>query len=195
MLSDLERDRLMHRDAQNPHTRATNDTRVRKKLRDWIDGVLDAMYILEYLPESQLEEVIIDDDIRDFTFIALMAASIKKYGPITGELEEPENWKTIETMKPKKSEVWKKFVPIERPTEDRDIVRAVNSLRDLIWLNTYANATIPQALSRKNPIEKAMGYAGFYSNPLLSGRLTEGERRGIERINQALERNGYQGLM
>ena len=71
--------------------------------------ILDVMYILEYLPEDQLNDAIIDDDVRDLKFIALMAASIKKFGPIIGELEEPEKWKTMAATKPKRSESWKKF--------------------------------------------------------------------------------------
>jgi hypothetical protein len=103
VLSNLEKDRLIHRDAQNPNTRATNDTRVRKKLKAWMSEILDVMYILEYLPENQLNDVVIDDDVRDLMFISLMAASIKKNGPITGELKKPENWRIIETTKPLKS--------------------------------------------------------------------------------------------
>ena len=194
MLSELERDRLMHREAQNPHTRSTNDTRVRKKLKAWMSEILDIMYILEYLPEDQLSDVIIDDDVRDLKFIALMAASIKKFGPVIGELEEPEKWKTIEATKPKRSESWKKFSPIERPVEDRDIVRAVESMADLLWLNTFANATILAPIKGGNPIEKAMHYSRFHSIPALSQRLTEGERKGIERINQALRKYHYNEL-
>ena len=185
---------MHHRDAQNPHTRSTNDTRVRKKLKAWTSEILDVMYILEYLPENQLNDVIIDDDVRDFMFIALMAASIKKFGPIIGELEEPEKWKTIETTKPKRSENWKKFSPIERSVEDRDIVRAFDSMANLIWLNTFANATIPAPLKGGNPIEKAMHYSRFNSIPALSQRLTEGERKGIERINMALKKYDYNEL-
>jgi hypothetical protein len=184
----------MHRDAQNPHTRSTNDTRVRKKLRAWMSEILDVMYILEHLPENQLNDLIIDEDVRDLRFIALMATSIKKIGPIVGKLEEPEKWKTVETTTPKRSETWKKFSPIERPVEDRDIVRAVESIADLLWLNTFANATILAPLKGGNPIEKAMHYSRFYSIPALSQRLTEGERKGIERINQALKKYDYNEL-
>ena len=185
----------MHREAQNPHTRSTNDTRVRKKLKAWMSEILDVMYILEYLPEDQLNDAIIDDDVRDLKFIALMAASIKKFGPIIGELEEPEKWKTIEATKPKRSESWKKFSPIERPVEDRDIVRAVESMADLLWLNTFANATILAPIKGGNPIEKAMHYSKFRSIPALSQRLTEGERKGIDRINLALKKYGGNELM
>lgn len=193
MLSDLERNRLMHRDAQNPHTRATNDLRVRKKLISWLSEIDDVMDILQYLPQSQIDEVVTDDDIKDLRFIALSTATVKKFSPVIGELGEPERWKAVEVIHPL-AQNWKRPL-IERPAEDQDIVRVFESIFDLSWLNKFANITTTAPQEGGNPIDKAINYANLYSSPELIQRLTEGERKGIERINQAIKKYGYVGLI
>jgi hypothetical protein len=193
MLSDLERDRLMHRDAQNPHTRSTNDTRIRKKLISWLSDMDDVIDILQYLPQSQIEDVITDDNIRGLMLIALSSTTIKKFSPIIGELGEPERWKAVEIIHPL-TQNWKKS-PIERPVEDQDIVRVFESIFDLSWLNRFTNVTTTAPLNGGNPIQKAISYANLYSSPELIQRLTEGERKGIERINEAIKKYGYAGLI
>jgi hypothetical protein len=187
MLSDLERDRLIHRDAQNPHTRSTNDVRVRKKLTSWLNEIDDVRIILDYLPQDQIRDVITDEDITDLRFIALFAATIKKFCPIIGDLEEPEKWKAVEVMHPLTR--WKRTTP-ERPVEDQDIVRVFESIFDISWLNHFANVTVEAPLKGGNPIEKAIRYAV----PELKQRLNDRELKGIDRINQAIKKYGYSEL-
>ena len=80
LLSDLEFKRLMNR-SMEPHTRATNDGRVRRKLSSWLKNINDVFIILQKLPEDQLKDVLHEEDIDRLYFIIGEAMKIKNYYP------------------------------------------------------------------------------------------------------------------
>src|SRR5512136_2576371 len=97
LLSDLEIKRLIDRDSEkNSHTRATNDTRVRKKLHTWLKDTITVQAILEFLPDEQIDKVVDDLTISDLLFTINWMIIIKEFLPIVGELAEPEKWEIVE---------------------------------------------------------------------------------------------------
>jgi hypothetical protein len=191
MLTDLEKDRLINRYSENSHTRSTNDTRIRKKLQAWMREIPDIMFILHHLPQEQLDKVISDDDVISFLELGFVAQVMKIFCPVFGDLEKPEEWKILdwnvvgEALKYGDEDRDLLF----RPAEERDIARAV-MLIDVIKKIVGDSSNLVLEVNRVNPIDVAMSLAGIYSNPDLRQRLTEGEIRGIEKINQILEKHG-----
>jgi hypothetical protein len=80
LLSDLEYERLKNR-TKEPHTRATNDSRVRRKLSAWLKNIDEVFFIMQKLPENQLNEVLGKDDIDKLYSIIGEAMKIKDYYP------------------------------------------------------------------------------------------------------------------
>ena len=80
LLSDLEYKRLKNR-SEEPHTRATNDGRVRRKLSSWLKNLDDVFFIIQKLPESQLNDVFDEKDVDKLYTIIIEAMKIKNYYP------------------------------------------------------------------------------------------------------------------
>ena len=77
LLSDLEFERLMNRSKES-HTRATNDGRVKRKLSAWLKNIDDVFFIMQKLPENQLNDVFDEKDIDKLYSIIGEAMKIKK---------------------------------------------------------------------------------------------------------------------
>ena len=80
LLSNLEFERLMNRSKES-HTRATNDGRVKRKLSAWLKNIDDVFFIMQKLPENQLNEVFGEKDIDKLYSIIGEAMKIKNYYP------------------------------------------------------------------------------------------------------------------
>jgi hypothetical protein len=80
LLSDLEFERLKNR-SKEPHTRATNDGRVRRKLAAWLKNIDNVFFIMQKLPENQLNDVIGEDDIDKLYSLIGEAMKKKNYYP------------------------------------------------------------------------------------------------------------------
>jgi hypothetical protein len=98
LLSDLEFERLKNR-SQEPHTRATNDGRVRRKLSAWLKNI-DVFFIIQKLPENQLKDVFGGEDIDKLYSIIGEAMKIKDYYP-----SPLEQWR--EELEKKETEIFK----------------------------------------------------------------------------------------
>lgn len=165
LLSVAERDRLIHR----PHDakkRASNDVRIRKKLRSWLENLDDIALIDEYLPQDQVIKEIADNHIYFLMGIARKFMEILKYYPIIGKADHPESWKVLITQ------------GVERPATDIDMSRALSikkSIEDLMALH-----------GESNPIDKVLLLSRMDSHPELQDKITEAERRGLERLTEAI---------
>ena len=80
LLSDLEFERLKNR-SYEPLTRSTNDGRVRRKLSAWLKNIDDVFFIMQRLPEDQLNDVLGEKDIDKLYSIIGEAMKIKNYYP------------------------------------------------------------------------------------------------------------------
>ena len=78
LLSNLEFERLMNR-SKEPHTRATNDGRVKRKLAAWLKNINDVFVILQKLPENQLKDALDEEDIDKLYSIIGEAMKIKNW--------------------------------------------------------------------------------------------------------------------
>ena len=99
LLSDLEFERLKNR-SKEPHTRATNDGRVRRKLSAWLKNLDDVFFIMQKLPENQLKDVFREVDIDKLHSIIGDAMKIKNYYPPT-----LEQWR--EELEKEETEIFK----------------------------------------------------------------------------------------
>ena len=99
LLSDLEFKRLTNR-SMEPHTRATNDGRVRRKLSAWLKNINDVFIILQRLPEDQLKDVLREEDIDKLYSIIGEAMRIRNYYP-----PALEQWRV--ELEKKETEIYK----------------------------------------------------------------------------------------
>lgn len=184
MLTDLERDRLKERDSENPHTRATNDIRVRKKLQNWVNGIGDVARIINALPYGQTNKIITDDAFIDLLRVVNMMTWKKKFLSVLGDIEEPDSWEAVDLDEQTNKKV-----------EDQDILRTI-LLRDQIeTLCTTANLSLE--IQESNPIDVALLLAPIYSNPDLRKRLriSAMEQKAIEKIIQILKKHNDERLL
>lgn len=99
LLSDLEFERLKNR-SKEPHTRATNDGRVRRKLSAWLKNIDDVFFIIQKLPENQLKDVFSEGDIDKLYSIIGDTMKIKNYYP-----PALEQWR--DELEKKETEIFK----------------------------------------------------------------------------------------
>jgi hypothetical protein len=99
LLSDLEFDRLKNR-SNEPLTRSTNDGRVRRKLSAWLKNIDDVFFIMQRLPEDQLNDVLGEKDIDKLYSIIGEAMKIKNYYP-----PALEQWR--DELEKKETEIFK----------------------------------------------------------------------------------------
>lgn len=175
-LSPKEREGLLNRPA-NAHERATNDVRVRKKLAAWLKEFDDMVTIFLCLPPEQLRKELDDLHAHRLSFFLTKTMDVLNFHPIVGEIGKPEEWEAIIDARTTKSEMWDRFSICSRPVEDRDITRT------LILADVFAELNL--FFGNKNPVVEAILLEKLEDDPKLRDRLTEGERRGIKRINEA----------
>lgn len=99
LLSTLEFERLKNR-SNEPHTRATNDGRVRRKLSAWLKNIDDVFFIIQKLPENQLKDIFGVKDIDKLYSIIGEAMKITNYYP-----PALEQWR--DELEKKETEIFK----------------------------------------------------------------------------------------
>jgi hypothetical protein len=164
LLTNTERERLRHR-SSDAKTRASNDVRIRKKLRSWIHDLDDVVLICKYLPENQLAKEIVDNDVYFLTGIARSFMEILKFMPITGKVDQPEGWRTESDAG-------------GYPPTNQDIDRslAIKKIIDDIMVFHGQN----------NPVDSALILSRMDSIPDLKNKITEDDRKGLERVSEAI---------
>ncbi|MCJ7444180.1 MAG: hypothetical protein MUO26_06575 [Methanotrichaceae archaeon] len=175
---------MKERDSENPHTRATNDIRVRKKLQNWVNGIGDVARIINALPYGQTNKIITDDAFIDLLRVVNMMTWKKKFLSVLGDIEEPDSWEAVDLDEQTNKKV-----------EDQDILRTI-LLRDQIeTLCTTANLSLE--IQESNPIDVALLLAPIYSNPDLRKRLriSAMEQKAIEKIIQILKKHNDERLL
>jgi len=165
LLSEIERDRLRRR-PPDAKTRASNDVRIRKKLRSWIHDLDDIALICEYLPEDQLAKEMADNDVYFLMSIAKSFMKTLKFMPIVGKVDQPEGWKI------------KSNSGIEYPVSDMDIDRSLTIKKIIDDIMPYHGWY--------NPIDSVLELSRMESIPELKNKITEGDRKGLERVREAL---------
>ena len=165
LLTDSERDRLVHRSSDSK-TRASNDVRVRKKLRSWLQSLDDIGLICEYLPEDQLSKETTDNHIFFLMSIAKSFMKIRHFLPIEGEIEKPDEWKIVTATGTKQLA---NDVDIDRSLKIKHVI-------DDIMLFHGEN----------NPIDTVSLLSRLKSQPEFKNRLTEADLKAIERVTEAI---------
>jgi hypothetical protein len=180
MLSPTERDRLKNREGTSSQEKASNDARIKRKLVMWMKEDLDDVYlILRELPEDRLKRVLTDKNAHDLLRLAALIMDIKDFCPLVGKLDRPDDWKVFKLEKnrvqgePTRGE--------ERSANDMDVKRAgmLNHMLMLLRMFYEKPGTV-------NPVSSAMACASLLRFSELKDRVTEGEKRGIERITKAM---------
>lgn len=162
MLTALERERLVNR-SKNSRIRANNDVRAKRKLKAWFEDTAEVMLILKHLPRDLIREVSSENSVYELLAVTEDLMGKRDFAPLRGKLDEPETWKAG-----------------DRLVNDLDIWRAWNLLiyiRKLVGFYGYENDI-------DNPFSEYDSLKGLYLEH--NDRLTEGERKGIERINEAI---------
>jgi len=165
LLTDIERERLIHR-PRDAKERASNDVRIRKKLRAWIHGLDDIALICEYLPEDQLNKEIVDNDVYFLTGIARSFMEALKFSPIVGRVDHPEEWKT------------QTDTGAERPATPEDIDRALAIKKIIDDIMVYHG--------QNNPIDSVLILSRMAADPELKNKLTEADHKSLKRLKDAL---------
>lgn len=166
MLTKLEKDRLVDR-SKNSRIRANNDVRVKRKLKAWLEDTKDVMLILKHLPKDLIRDVSSEDDVYFLFDITADLMERRDFAPLRGKLSEPETWKAG-----------------DRPVEGLDIWRNWNLLyhiRKMVGFYGYEGSD-----GADNPFSQYELLKDLKNNSEYVNRLTEGERKGIEIINEAL---------
>lgn len=96
LLSDLERNRLEKRKSLDPHTRNTNDVRVKRKLLAWMKELDDISVILKHLPKDQwnnLSSSINEDQIAILFKLSEKLMDLRDFYGIEGNQSDRTTWK------------------------------------------------------------------------------------------------------
>jgi hypothetical protein len=135
--------------------------RVRKKLSAWLKDISDVLLIVDKLPEDQVREVVSDNDIFNLFKLTETSMGISIFSPVEGRIWD-ERW--IST----------------RPggATDLDISRSFNTYNHVKRMYNF--------LGLKNPIIDFDNLERLERDPDFRDRLTEEERRGIDRIRQVI---------
>ena len=178
LLTDLERDRLLNRSNEDARSRAINDRRVRKKLGAWLSGLSDAAEILDFLPADQTNKILRDQNVYDLLSTGMAAALIKQFSPISGKLDEPENWK----LKSTRPHILRDIPRGENAT-DLDIYRALY-LHDILFFLNRSIVNTKIEINTQNPIDVFRSTVDLFDSKL-DNRLTTAELKGVTRVRQA----------
>jgi hypothetical protein len=166
-LSPQEKERLINRPS-NSHDRATNDVKVRKKLRAWLKDLPDMALIFHYLPKEQLRKELVDSHAFNLLDSGLRVMDCLDFNPIFGDADSPDMW----------------YVPQsdggqQTPT-DQDIERSG-------WLSLSIEH-LKNFYGNRNPVGDIIDLSLIYDNPRTRERLTNGEKSGIERVNRVMKK-------
>jgi hypothetical protein len=165
LLTNSERERLIHR-SSDAKTRASNDVRIRKKLRCWLQSLDDIGLICEYLPEDQLAKEITDNQIFFLMSTAKSFMKIRHFLPIEGNIKNPADWKIVTATGAKQL------------ANDVDIDRSLkikNVIDDIMLFHGH-----------DNPIDTVSLLSKLKSQPEFQNRLTETDLKAIERVTEAI---------
>ena len=178
-LSPKEEEGLINRPT-NAHERATNDVRVRKKLAAWLKEFDDMTEIFLCLPPEQLRKELSDIHVHRLSFFLITAMDVLNFHPIVGEIDKPDDWKTILDVSANRFEMLAsgRAHYRSRAAENEDITRTLLLVDAFNELNLF--------FGNNNPVVEAVQLEKLEDDPKLRSRLTDGERRGIERVNLAL---------
>jgi hypothetical protein len=184
MLSPTERERLKNRDSKDMDSqiKASNDSRVRRKLAAWLKEDLDDVHlILDKLPEDQLKRVFRDVDVYGLLGLASLIMLVREFWPVIGDLKHPEEWKVHEWT-PVSSRGKQISRDKYRPAENIDIKRAAVLFGIIGIINTLYEES-----GAKNPVGAAMMLQTLLSDPVLKDRVTDDEKKAIDRVMEALK--------
>lgn len=90
LLTEKERERLV--DREDKSTLAINDSRIRKKLSNWLKTLDEVSLILNNLPEEQSGRVVSNEDAFELLCLAARAMKIKEFYPVDGIVSDPYTW-------------------------------------------------------------------------------------------------------
>jgi len=161
MLSELEKDRLINRNAQTPRDRATNDMRVRKKLSAWLKNIPDVLLALEKLPRDQTSNVLSDEDVFKLFTLTEEAIHVRGFSLIEGRIS------------------WPKWSGYSGEVTDLDI-----------WRSWHLHKHIHKLLDfhgHRNPLWDWDVLHPMEEDKHFRERISPEELRGMERIKHALK--------
>lgn len=165
LLTGTERERLINRrDMADAKTRAANDSRAKKKLAAWVDNLRDVELILENLPDEMSESAINEFAVYRLISVIEDLLRVKKFRRVSGDINDSASWQTT---------------PL-RPAEDIDIARA--SILALML------ESVGRYLGSDNPVVHAVALSKFYADPQLQKRLTDAEKKSVEKCVEATEK-------
>lgn len=186
MLTDLEKTRLQTRRELNPHTRNTNDLRVRKKFEAWVNDTYDVIDILQYLPAHQLDNTFTNFKIAAIIHIVFLMIRDKNFFPMIGKLAKPEEWEAADIIHRNYK---------TRSVEDEDIAKNFLLINGIEKLDFFLGRKRGSGshFNPENPVDVAISSRSFYFNP--NNQLEKDEEKGVERIRQALKKYRYIDLL
>ena len=164
MLSELERDRLVNRRDQTPRDRATNDMRVRKKVSTWLKDIPDVLLALNKLPADQMRDVLSDNDIYRLFKLTEKSMNALSFSPVDGRIWD-ERWISSQPG----------------GATDLDISRSYYTYEYVKEMYDF--------LGRRNPVIDFDNLERLERDPEFRDKVTQEERRGIERIRRAIAAN------
>lgn len=161
LLTKMERDRLNGRsEMKDKKARAANDIRVKKKLSAWLKNIPDILLILNRLPADQIREVLSDNDVFRLFKLTETAMSTLNFSPVDGRIWD-ERWISSKPGGATDLDISRSYYTYEHVKEMYDFLGHRNPVIDFDHLNPLEN------------------------DPDFRDKITEEERRGIERIRRA----------
>jgi hypothetical protein len=165
LLSPTELQRLNERESIDKRIRATNDVRVKRKFRNWLENVGHVLSILHLLPEDQIRSVTSDDDIYLLFNVIQELLNKRQFYPIEGKAETSDEWQIVIDEN------------IKQPAKNSDIIRSA--------LLGYYISDLKYSLGSDNPIGKVEFLERLDKDPDFHDRITDEERKAINRLKQA----------
>ncbi|NPV62822.1 MAG: hypothetical protein HPY61_09375 [Methanotrichaceae archaeon] len=182
LLTETERERLNNRRGMNDKKmRAANDARVRKKLTAWLKNIPDVLLILDKLPDDQKRDVISDMNIFALLEVVERMLYIKEFHSIYGEFRDPNHWGVTETCGDSRS--YRVDTRSLQSASDLDIARSE-------FLSEHVE-NIEGFLGSNNPVRQYSLTKQLADNPQFCDHLTDGDRAGLERVEEALDKSLY----
>ena len=165
LLTGTERERLINRrDMGDAKKRAANDSRAKKKLAAWADNLRDVELILENLPDEMSESAINEFAVYRLISVVEELLRVKEFRRICGDINDPASWQTAPG----------------RPADELDIARSA--------LLASVLGGVGQFLGADNPVVHAVALSKFYADPQLQKRLTDAEKKSVEKCVEATEK-------
>lgn len=163
LLTKTERERLItRRDMEDSKKRIANDARVKKKLSAWLNNLEDVSLILDNLPEEISSSAIEEINIYELLNIVGDSLKIKQFRKISGDAAKIDTWQTAPS----------------RQAEELDIARTSILAIFFTGLSRYLT---------DNPTLKSISLLPIYIDSSLRDRLTDDEKRAVERCIVAVK--------